>query len=141
MPNETRRVKAQRSVNATAAGTSAVNGSTVDMQNFESVTFIAALGTLTASQVTSLKAQGSTDNSTWADIPNAATAAAADADSNKLLVLEVFRPMQRYVRAVVNRGTANAVVDAVIAIQSGPRKLSTIQDATTVSQSAFVTGS
>jgi hypothetical protein len=42
----------------------------------------------------------------------------------------VFRPAERYVRAVVTRGTADAVIDGVIAIQYGARVLPATQDAT-----------
>lgn len=140
MPNILPAEKTTRVINATAAGTTAVNGTGVDMQDFESVKFEVSIGTLSATQVTSLKAQGSSDNSTWADITGAATAAMADGDSNKMLILEVYRPQQRYVRCVVNRGTANAVVDSGVAVQRGPKKLPTTNDATTVSASKTVVG-
>lgn len=37
-------------------------------------------------------------------------------------MLDVFRPGKRYVRPVVTRGTANAVIDSVIAIRYNLRK-------------------
>jgi len=130
-----------RHINATVAGTTAVNGiAAIDMQGFDGVEFIALIGTLTAGQVTSLKAQGSADGSTnWTDLTGAVTANMADGDSNKILRLEVFRPttFPRYLRAVVNRATQNAVVDGVIAVQYSCKKLPVTQDAT-VSQNKFV---
>jgi hypothetical protein len=135
--------KRTRVVNATAAGVTAINGTGIDMQDFENVTFEVAMGALTATQVTSIKAQGSNDNGAvdpYADITGAATANAADADSNKLLLLEVNRPQKRWIRVVVNRATANAVIDGGIAIQSGPKKAPVTQDATTVSQAKTVVG-
>ena len=48
--NLTHNVKTVRVINATAAGTSDVNGATVDMQGFEAVRFLVGFGTLTASQ-------------------------------------------------------------------------------------------
>lgn len=111
-------VKIVKVLAATVAGTSAVNGSAVDMQGFDGVLFIAHLGALTATQVTKLQAQGSSDNDSdyAAFATDAVTPAAADADSDKLLVLDIFRPVTRYVRPTVERATANAVVDGVIAI-------------------------
>jgi hypothetical protein len=157
MPNFLTYKSAQRQINATAAGTTVLNGpNSFDMQGYDGVVFVAALGTLTASQVTFLGAQGSADGTTWGAVGTAAlptnlivdalgaqakTAAMADADSNKLLVLDVFRPQQRYIRAVLYRGTANAVVDGVIAIRYEAKKLPSVQDATTVSASKFVVGS
>ena len=113
----------QRAANATAAGTTAINGATVDMQTAptcRSCLFLAFLGALTATQVTQLKMQVSDDGTTWADaMVNGSivqTAAAADADSNKILMLDVRYVGHRYVRPVLVRGTANAVLDAMISI-------------------------
>lgn len=118
MPNLARIVTAVRSVNATAAGTTAVNGAHVDMQGFDGVLFIMGVGTLTAGQVTALKAQGgaAVNDSDQADLVGAVSPNLADADSNKLVFLDVYCPQQRYVRPVVLRATANAVIDFVIAI-------------------------
>lgn len=152
MPNFLTYKSAQRQINATAAGTTVLTGpNSFDTQGYDGVVFIAAIGTLTATQVTFLAAQGSADGTTWGAVGTAAsptnlisgaqTAAMADADSNKLLVLDVFRPQQRFIRAVLYRGTANAVVDGVVAIRYEAKKLPTVQDSTTVSQSKFVVGS
>jgi hypothetical protein len=109
--------------NAVAAGTSAVNSAWVDCANADGVRFIAMLGALTANQVTSLKLQGAclANQADAADLKDSSsgnviqTANAADTDTNKILVVEVYKPKVRYVRAVVNRGTANAVVDGILA--------------------------
>lgn len=130
--------KTTRVSNAVAAGTTAVNCTVLDMQGFESVLGICALNTLTATQVTSLKAQvgNAANGSDMADLVGAVTGNAADADSNKLLILEVVKPTnKRYMRFVVSRGTANAVIDSVVATQIAAHKAPTTQD-TTVSQSA-----
>jgi hypothetical protein len=50
------------------------------------------------------------------NIAGSKTDAMADNASNKCLVLDVSRPTKRYVRAVINRATANAVIDSCIAI-------------------------
>lgn len=125
-------IKITRVANAAAAGTSAVNGSTIDMQGFDGVIFVAAVGTLTASQVTSLKAQEGDTASPTADLAGSLVGPLADADSNKLLVLDIYRPLKRYMRAVLNRATANAVVDGIWAIQYCGEKAPTTHDATTV---------
>jgi hypothetical protein len=152
MPNFLTYKSAERQINATAAGTTVLTGpNSFDMAGYDGVVFIAAIGTLTASQVTFLGAQGSADGTTWGAtgtaasptnlIAGAQTAAMADADSNKLLVLDIYRPQARYIRAVLYRGTANAVVDGVIAIRYAGQKQPAVQDATTVSASKFVVGS
>ena len=130
-----------RLLTATAAGATPINGNVLDMQSppgFDSVCFIACLGTLTATQVTNLKAQqgNQANGSDMADIPGAITANALDADSNKCLLLDVQKSLisKRYVRPVVNRVTANAAVDAVLAIQYKAHNHPITQPAASVSQ-------
>lgn len=109
--------------NAVAAGTTAVNSAWVDVSNADGVRFTALLGALTANQVTSLKLQGAclANQADAADLKDSTsgnviqTANCADTDTNKILSVEVYKPKVRYVRAVVNRGTANAVVDGILA--------------------------
>lgn len=115
--------------NAVAAGTTNINCTSVDMSNWESVEFFALLGTLTATQVTKLKAQDSSDNSSFSDLESSATSAFADNASNLMGRLEVVKPRNRYVRAVVLRGTANAVVDGVIAVLRNAHNQPITQDA------------
>jgi hypothetical protein len=144
--------KVTRVVNATAAGTTTINSSILDMSGYDGVVFIALFGTLTATQVTSLKVQsGNAANlSDAADVTqpqlvngsvvNSTTVAGplGDSQSNFCLISEVLRPQARYVRAVVVRGTANAVIDGVIAIQYRAAKQPVTQDASTVSATALV---
>lgn len=117
--------KTIRVSNAVAAGTSVVNTTVVDMTGFDSVLFTALFGALTASQVTSIKAQGgnAANLSDAVDLVGAVTNNLADADGNKMLQLEVVKPVAyRYMRLVVTRGTANAVIDGVIAQLMSTRK-------------------
>lgn len=133
-------VKVTRVLNAVAAGVTAQNGSVIDMADYEGVVFLAAFGTLSATQVTSLKAQqGDQSNlSDAADLAGTLTGPMADADSNKTLVLDINKPVKRYIRVVVNRATANAVIDGVIAVQYSPKKKPTTNDATTTSATKAV---
>jgi hypothetical protein len=138
------RTRVVRVNTGTVAGTTSINApssSGVDMsQNggYRGVRFIALLGALTGSQVTKLKVQGSPDGSDYTtlggDLLGSSTVAMADADGTKMLVCDVYRPIHRYVRAVVVRGTANAVIDGVIAELYDPITEPTTDD-TTVSAS------
>jgi hypothetical protein len=127
--------KVVRVLAPTAAGSTNVNTASVNTAGFESVEFIVGVGTLTASQVTSIKAQQSDDNAQtdgWSDIVGASTTAFADAQGNTFARLEVFNPQKPWVRAVVNRGTANAVIDLGLAILSGAGSEPITEDATVV---------
>jgi hypothetical protein len=124
--------KILRVMNAVAAGTTDQNSTGVNMAGWESVEFVAAFGALTATQVTSLKLQQSSDDGSadaYSDLAGTSSGALADGDGNKLIRLEIVNPEKRYVRAVVDRGTANAVIDGVIAILRRPRSLPITQDA------------
>lgn len=128
-------IKITRVMNAVAAGTSVQTSSEVDMQNWDGVQFVALFGTLTATQVTAIKAAQDvvTGMAGAADLLGTLVGPLADADSNKCLVLDIYRPQERFVRCVVNRATANAVIDGVIAIQYRGR----VQPATQAASVAF----
>lgn len=131
-------VKVTRVVNATAVGTANVVGSTIDMADYEGVVFIAQFGTITDGTPT-LKAGGgaASDGSDAADL--AATGIKpAITDDNKCALLDLYRPTQRYITpTVVRAGATGAVLDSVIAIQYGPKKMPTTNDAT-VAKSGIV---
>jgi len=122
----------------TAAGTTNINGTAVDMSGWESVEFIGVVDTLTATQVTKLKAQYSTDNSTFADLEGTALTAFADNANNKAGRLEIVKPRHRYIRPVMLRGTENAAISCVIAIQRGAHNEPITQDASVVSNESHV---
>lgn len=105
---------------ATVAGTTNItaNNGIIDCSTAESVIFVLSVGTLTTSQTTTLKIQGgnAADGSDMADLAASHPGYFADADSGFCMAVEVVRPTFRYLQSVVVRGTANAVVNGVIAI-------------------------
>lgn len=133
-------VKILDMIDAVAAGSSDKDGDHyVDMQGYDGVMFVAHMGTLTAGQVTTLEGKGSSDHSTWAAFATAAiTAGMADADGKKCLVLDIFRPVTRYVRPTIHRATQNAVIDSCIAIlyQATDKPVSNAADSVNISQIA-----
>ena len=123
--------KVTRVSNAVAAGTATTNCSSVDMKGFESVTFVVAIGAMVSTCTVTVKAQQSTDNSTFADLAGTAIAY-TDADDNKLAILEIAKPLERYVRPVVITATANGTIDSVVAIQTAANEEPVTHDSTTV---------
>ncbi len=109
--------KVTRVSNAVAAGQATTNCSSVDMKGFDAVTFIVSVGAIVSTGTVTVKAQQSTDDSTFADLVGTAIAF-TDADDNKVAVLEITKPLERYVRAVVVTATANGTIDSVVAIQT-----------------------
>lgn len=103
---------------AAAAGTTAINGAVIDTATFNGLRGLLVLGDVTDTAVISLKYQSGTlaDGSDMADVTGATvsfTATATSADS-KVITLEVVKPVKRYGRFVVTRGTANAAVLGLI---------------------------
>jgi hypothetical protein len=102
---------------ATAAGTTTLNGSSqyIGAGMYQGVRYICVLGALTATQQTVLKIQGSLDGTTnWTDLAGTHAGPPIDADSGYTLITDCYRPGFPYVRPVVVRGTANAVIQCVI---------------------------
>jgi hypothetical protein len=138
--NLAKNVKVTRVMNGQTAGTGdTLTGSTLDMANYDGVLFIGAFGTITATAVTTLKAQqGAASNmSDAADLEGTAISI-ADTDDNKVALLDIFRPAERYVRAIITRETANAVVDGVIAVQYSGRVKPITQGSTVASTETHV---
>lgn len=139
--------KITRVLNSVTAGTSDQDGTVLDMAGYDGVLFIAALGDVTATSVDELQVFGNTASSTSSPTPveltndtaGPYTAGASDAD-NKLLIVDVVRPAYRYVFPRVKRGTANAVIDGVIAIQYRSREVPVTQGSTVLASGLLAPG-
>ncbi len=109
---------------STAAGTSdTISTDIVDLAGYDGVCFVWLLGDLTstADLVFNLQQDDLNGSGGMADVGSTAgllsynDATATDHDS-KLVVQDCYRPGKRYVRAQVDRSTANAVIDGCLAI-------------------------
>lgn len=119
---------------AGVAGTSAINGATLDMTGFEGVLMVVTFGAITAGAVTSIKAQqGAASNlSDVADLLGTGQTI-ADTDDEKTFYINIHRPAERYVRLAVSRATQNAVVASAEYFQYGARTLPVPSHGTNVS--------
>ena len=124
----------EQSSDAAAAATTDVTSTSVDMKGFDSVSFVVLMGAITGSAVTSAKLQGSHDNATWTGVNGDLTGTSvtiADDDDGQVFVLDLDRPVFRYIRCILDRGTQNAVLDGILAIQYKPDVQPCVQPATT----------
>jgi hypothetical protein len=115
-----KRVKA-----ATAAGTGdTISSDVVDTAGFAGVLFFTTFGAITATAVTSVKAQqgAASDLSDAADLEGTAQSVADD-DDGQTFAIDINQPRERYVRMQVVRATANAVIGEIYALLYGPRSL------------------
>lgn len=117
---------------AAVAGTTELTTDEIDTSDCDGVVFFAHLGDVTTGSVLGFVADDSdTSGSGFAALTGALafTAGAADAD-NKALILDVYKPNKRYVRARLQRGTANAVVNGITAVKYGKRSVPVTQGST-----------
>jgi len=116
--NLSKACKIVRVMNAVAGGFGDVQyGSSVDLKGFGAVAFVALFGALADTSAAKLKAQQSTDDAVadaFADLVGTGLDIGT-AHDNKLVVLEIQNPRERYVRPAIVRATANVVIDGVVA--------------------------
>lgn len=103
-----------------ASGSADRNGATLDMKGFEGVLMVTKFAVIAAGAVTSIKAQqgAESDLSDAADLAGTGQTVAAD-DDNQIFAIDLFRPLERYVRIVVDKDGANAAAEDAIYIQYG----------------------
>lgn len=129
-------VKAVKVSNGASAGTTAVNGTAVDMSQdggYDGIAFLVDLGTVVDGSVLTLTPQQgeASDGSDAVAISGAATAAVtASTSSNKLLQTDTIRPTGTYVRPQLTRTTQNATINTIIALLYRSRKAPVAVDAT-----------
>ena len=134
--NLLKNVKVQEVLAPVAAGSSIDSNSDIlDMQNWDGVIFIVPITDSVATGVATLTIEQNTANSdTGMAALSGATATATcstnDDLNNTLLIVDCYRPRERYVQAVVTSATANIAYGNMIAIQYEGRKAPVTQPAT-----------
>lgn len=98
---------------AVATGTTAINSNEVDMEGYDGVLFIASFGS-TATDI-SLKAQQDTVTGMGGAADLEGSSKALDATA-KIIFLDIFRPLERFVRVVATR-TTTTTIEAIWAIR------------------------
>jgi hypothetical protein len=112
--------KITKVLGATATGTTTINTTEVDMANFESVAFLASIGTANAGNGLKMQQDVVTGMAGAADLLG--TQVLCNGTGTSLLT-ENIKPRERFVRASVIRAGATTTIDAVYAIQWGARTM------------------
>ncbi len=115
----TQEVKITVCADHSAEGTGAITGSTVDMSDFDGVVFAAAFGVADAGNYLKLQQGEEPDMSDAADIEGSKI---TPSENHELVILDLYRPTDRYVRAHITRG-ASSLVSPILAIQYKGRKM------------------
>ena len=127
--------KAIRLSNAVAAATTTITSSALDTKGFDGALFIVSMGAIAATSACSAKLQQSSDDGSadaYSDLLGTSISM-ADTDDNKLVLIDISKPQKRYLKLVLARATATAVVDSISALLYNPKNEPTTHDSTTVS--------
>jgi len=95
-----------------------LSGAVLDMSGFDGVLMIVTFGVITADAVTSIKAQQDTavGMGSAADLEGTGQTI-ADSDDDGVFYIDLYKPLERYVRLYVDRATQNAVISSAQYIQ------------------------
>lgn len=96
-----------------AAGTTTVTGSALDMSGFDGAVILAAFGTANAGNYLKVAQAAESDRSDAADLEGSKITPSAN---NELVAQDIFRPTDRYLVPYAVRG-ASTLVSPIIAIQ------------------------
>ena len=107
----------------TAAGTSTITSSALDMQGYEHLLVIAQIGTPAANNIITVQTGDTSSTS--------ATSATSGSSSVSTQVIDIQNVNKRYVKVSVARGTSTTI-EQVTVIRYGPRSAAVTQAATTV---------
>lgn len=129
----TKRVKVDGTNFTGSAGTTDLTSEAIDTAGYQGARLIFGFGAITTNAVTSVKVtQCDTSGGTYADLEGSAVTVADD-DDNQIVVIDIFKPRERYLKTVIDRGTQNAVVDFLIVELYNPHVIpAATSDATVV---------
>ena len=109
---------------AVAAGSTDVETSEVDTSGYEGVLLLGMVTPASSQSTCKLSAQSAASTTaTFVTIEGSSAEYAAGPTSRiNILASDVYKPVDRYVRAYVTRGTSNTAIEGVAAILYGPKK-------------------
>jgi hypothetical protein len=131
---------------ATAASDS-TSSTVVDMAGYEGVCFFSVVGKSTAGSTggayqLKVKYSDSTGSTTFSDFTDAKageTSGVTTGYIGDVVAVDVYKPVNRYLKASLNRGTKSVASGGVFAVQYGPRVASVTQSTNYVLDSASFT--
>lgn len=103
-----------------AAAQSATKSTRVDMQGFESVTFVGQMGTIAGGGVASMSVAQSATDADGARLSGLSVTWSAG-NAGEIRTIDVKRPEKRYLQCWLTTATANGAKRGAIAVQYNPR--------------------
>lgn len=139
--NLSRAVFVERHENAVAAGTGTITPADgVDCLGKGGCTFLVSFGTILATAVTGIRVKGSDDDGAtdpYVDLAGTGVSV-PDTASDLVVGVDIPSPQKRYLKLYIDRVTANAALDGIIALVYDASNLPVIQDSPTVSSFSVV---
>lgn len=130
---------------AQADGTGTISSDILDMSGYEGVVFLALFDDVDNGATLALTAQQNAVNGTsgMATLAGSSVSVTADATSadDKCMVLDVYKPLERYVRCQLVIGAANATLSKLVAIQYGAHLTPVSQHASVIDSDSIVSPS
>lgn len=126
-----------------AASNTDANSSRLDMLGWDGIVFVVAIVDSVATGVATLNLQSAaTDADTNMTTRATATATSVSNDdlNNMLLIVDVYKPLYRYVQGNITSATANIAFSDMIAIRYRGKKAPITQSTTTVAASTQAAG-
>lgn len=126
-----------------AAGTTKRTSDIIDMQGYDGVLFVAGLGTLIENGTLDVFVEQNTANSTVGMARLATTAVHTVTAANALLtksaiLVDVYRPRERYVQCNITPATQNAVILGIVAILYKAQSVPVTQGATVIKSTQLI---
>lgn len=116
--NLSKNAKFTKLADHTTAGTDNVVSTILDMQGFDGVVFLTSFGTANAGNY--IYVDTGTDAS-LTDAANLAGSKVTSGSSDEDVVLDIYKPLERYLRVTAVRGSSSTL-ESIWAVQYGPRK-------------------
>lgn len=111
-------IKITTCLDYTNLSTTPREGATVDMLGYDGIMAIMTCAAIAGSSVGDIHFETATDSgfSGGTDLKGTALVT-ADNDDNQIFVIEVYKPLERWIRAVVTKDASNTIAESVIYIQ------------------------
>jgi len=127
--NLSKNVKLHLVQDGLADGASESDSDSVDMSGFDGVVFVGIIGAQADLATAAMQAEQSDDDTTFFPLAGAVVTSPVNSD-DKFLVLDVYRPLKRYVRTeLIRAGTGNTTWGGTLAIQYMGSKKPTTHEA------------
>lgn len=132
-------VKVTQASPSAAVGTGSITGTTLDMSNFDGVMFLLLAGAITDGAPGVEAASGAASDGSDKQNLLGALASLTSSQDNEIAILDLYRPLDRYVTPIIVRGgSTGAVIGGLVAIQYRAGFKPTTQDATTIASTVLV---